>query len=141
MKRIKLPLVITTIIVVLLILNAEAQITNGLHYTRGGKNYWYGADTSVTGAPAPGFESLPTSPSTIRMLPATAVMALPTLTELLIRLPIPIPGQVVWIAIRFPIIPLSARHSAWAVIVDKRPKLPLWVERVIPMSIAPPPLH
>ena len=36
----------------------QAQITNGLHYTRVGKAYWYNADTGQTGAPAPGFESL-----------------------------------------------------------------------------------
>lgn len=62
MKRFKTTMVITTIILVILFLNAEAQVTNGLHFTRGGKNFWYGADTSVTGAPAPGFESLTNVP-------------------------------------------------------------------------------
>ena len=35
---------------------------NSLHATRVGKNYWYGKDTNVTGAPAPGFESLTNVP-------------------------------------------------------------------------------
>ncbi|NIV98550.1 hypothetical protein GWN26_05150, partial [Candidatus Saccharibacteria bacterium] len=37
---------------------AQSNFNTSLHKTRLGKNYWYGADTSITGAPAPGFESL-----------------------------------------------------------------------------------
>ncbi|GAB4365536.1 MAG: hypothetical protein Kow0042_04820 [Calditrichia bacterium] len=35
-----------------------AHFDSSLHKTRAGKLFWYGADTSITGAPSPGFESL-----------------------------------------------------------------------------------
>ncbi len=41
---------------------AQAKFGTSLHATRVGKNYWYGKDTSVTGAPSPGFESLTNVP-------------------------------------------------------------------------------
>ena len=37
---------------------AQSNFSTSLHATRNGKNFWYGADTSVTHAPAPGFETL-----------------------------------------------------------------------------------
>jgi hypothetical protein len=37
---------------------AQMDFQSSLHYTRNGKPYWYGADTSVTGAPKPGYETL-----------------------------------------------------------------------------------
>lgn len=39
-------------------LYAQANFSTSLHATRDGKTYWYAADTSLTGAPAPGFEIL-----------------------------------------------------------------------------------
>ncbi|MEJ2636085.1 MAG: T9SS type A sorting domain-containing protein [Calditrichia bacterium] len=43
-------------------LYGQANFATSLHKERKGKNYWYGADTSVTHAPAPGFESLTNVP-------------------------------------------------------------------------------
>jgi hypothetical protein len=45
-------------------LYAQANFSTSLHATRAGKNYWYGADTTVTHAPAPGFEILTGVPIT-----------------------------------------------------------------------------
>jgi hypothetical protein len=43
-------------------LYAQGNFSTSLHVTRSGKNYFYGADTALTGAPAPGFESLTNVP-------------------------------------------------------------------------------
>lgn len=45
-------------------LYAQVNLATSLHGTRAGKNFWYGADTSVTKAPAPGFEILTNVPIT-----------------------------------------------------------------------------
>jgi len=64
MKNFRPLMTIGIIMTLMMGLSVEAQIDNGLHYTRGGKNFWYGADTSITHAPTPGFESLTSVPIT-----------------------------------------------------------------------------
>jgi hypothetical protein len=44
------------------LMSQSANFGTSLHSTRNGKIYWYSADTSVTGAPAPGFEALTNVP-------------------------------------------------------------------------------
>jgi hypothetical protein len=55
-------LVVTILVVLGSSLFAQGNFSTSVHKTRLGKNFWYGADTSVTGAPAPGFETLTNVP-------------------------------------------------------------------------------
>jgi hypothetical protein len=58
MKKIKFIIICVCILGFSGMLSAQANFFTSLHATRLGKNFWYGADISKTGAPAPGFESL-----------------------------------------------------------------------------------
>ncbi len=58
MKKIKFIIIWICILGLSGMLSAQANFFTSLHATRLGKNFWYGADISKTGVPAPGFETL-----------------------------------------------------------------------------------
>jgi len=63
-KNIKFLVMTSVILLFSISLFAQANFSTSLHATRGGKAFWYNADTSMTHAPAPGFESLTNVPIT-----------------------------------------------------------------------------
>ena len=65
MKRpLKFIVMLVILVFIPTFLYSQANFSTSLHAKRPGKNYWYGADTSITHAPAPGFESLTNVPIT-----------------------------------------------------------------------------
>lgn len=93
MKHVTRILLVTSLIMLISIsLYAQVNFFTSIHATRAGKNFWYGADTSVTKAPAPGFESLTNVPITHPNVACNACHPADNLDANGDAYPIPYPG-------------------------------------------------
>jgi len=74
-------------------LYGQGNFSTSIHKTRKGKNYFYGANTAVTGAPAPGFETLTNVPIDDANLACTSCHPADNLDANGDPYPVPYPGM------------------------------------------------